>query len=159
MRKISLQMMTTLNGRLDTPFQWMGSITNDHYERIDELYARYDTILVGQTTYEEMVSYWPGVLMSGEGSEVNRRMARRMHECKKIVLSRSNQVPISAWNNVERVLTSTQEALATFLSGLKSKKGSMIHLSGGSELARSIVRLGLVDEYNLFVAPTVSHGP
>jgi dihydrofolate reductase len=159
MRKISLQMMTTLNGRLDTPFEWMGSVTNDHYEKIDELYSRYDTILVGRTTYEEMVSYWPGALTSGEGSAVNRRMAQRMHDCKKLVISRTDQHDISAWHNVEHVFAPTDEALTAFLTGLKRESGLMIHLSGGSELSRSIIRLGQVDEYNLFVAPAVSPGP
>jgi dihydrofolate reductase len=158
MRKISLQMMTTLNGRLDKPFEWIGSVTNDHYEKIDELYSRYDTILVGRTTYEEMVSYWPGALSSGEGSEVNRRMAQRMHDCKKLVISRKRGQGISDWNKAEHVLAPNEEMLRSFLAGLKRQGGSMIHLSGGSELARSVIRLGMVDEYNLFVAPAVSPG-
>jgi hypothetical protein len=57
MRKIVFQMMTTLDGRLDDPMAWVSSVGEDQYRAIDRIYARYDTVLVGRTTYEEMAAY------------------------------------------------------------------------------------------------------
>ena len=62
MRKIVFQMMTTLNGRLDDPIVWVKGVGDDQYRAIDRLYASYDTVLVGRTTYEEMAAHWPGAL-------------------------------------------------------------------------------------------------
>ncbi|WP_455854232.1 hypothetical protein [Ensifer canadensis] len=76
MRKIVLQMMTTLNGRLDDPLAWLSSVGDDQYRAIHRLYATYDTVLVGRVTYEEMASYWPGALSEDVGTETNRKMAR-----------------------------------------------------------------------------------
>ncbi|WP_457581904.1 hypothetical protein [Ensifer canadensis] len=54
-------MMTTLNGRLDDPLAWIGSVGDDQYRAIDRLYAPYDTVFVGRVTCEEMASYWPAL--------------------------------------------------------------------------------------------------
>ena len=56
MRKLVLQMMTTLNGRLDDPMAWLTGVSDEQYQAIDRLYAGYDTVLVGRTTYEEMAA-------------------------------------------------------------------------------------------------------
>ncbi len=60
MRKVVMGMMTTLNGRLDDPDVWVTGIPDDLYAELDRLYATFDTILVGHTTYDEMFEYWPG---------------------------------------------------------------------------------------------------
>lgn len=156
MRKIVFQMMTTLNGRLDDPIVWVHSVSDDQYRRIDELYATYDTVLVGRTTYEEMAAYWPGALT--EGTQINRRMAQRMNDYKKLVFSRSGREKLTAWNNVEQVIAADTEALAAYLTDLKSQPGGDIHLSGGASFAQTVIGLGLVDAFHFFVYPTVSQG-
>lgn len=45
-----------------------------------------------------------------------------------------------------------------FVNELKAQSGGDIHLAGGAALARSLVRLGLVDQYRLFVYPVTSPG-
>jgi hypothetical protein len=39
MRKIVLQMMTTLNGRLDDPAAWVHDLVDDQYREIDRIYS------------------------------------------------------------------------------------------------------------------------
>lgn len=155
-RKIVLQMMTTLDGRLDDPMAWLHGVSDDQYQEIDRLYAGYDTVVVGRTTYEEMAGYWPGAV--SEGTETNRRMANRMNTIRKLVFSRSGGAPLTPWSNVERVIAATDADLASYLAGLKVQPGGAIHLSGGASFAQSVVALGLVDEYRFFVYPTVSPG-
>lgn len=156
MRKIVFQMMTTLNGRLDDPAAWVHGVGDDQYRRIDELYATYDTVLVGRTTYEEMAAYWPGALE--EGTETNRRMARRMNDYRKLVFSRSGNEKLTAWHNVDEIVAADDEALAAYLTDLKSQPGADLHLSGGASFAQTVIGLGLVDAFHFFVYPTVSQG-
>ncbi|HEV7320866.1 MAG TPA: dihydrofolate reductase family protein [Ensifer sp.] len=158
MRNIVLQMMTTLNGRLDDPLAWMGTVVDDQYRAIDRLYADYDTVLVGRATYEEMVGYWPGALNDHENGETNRVMAGRMHDYRKIVFSRTGTQAISPWHNVERAVVPDDAALSRFLMELKAQPGGDIHLSGGASLAQTVIGLGLVDRYHFFVYPVVSPG-
>ena len=57
MRKVVMGMMTTLNGRLDDPAAWVKGVPDDLYAELDRLYGTFDTILVGRTTYDEMLEY------------------------------------------------------------------------------------------------------
>lgn len=158
MRKIVLQMMTTLNGRLDDPLAWMGTVGDEQYRAIDRLYATYDTVLVGRVTYEEMAAYWPGALSDDVGTETNRKMARRMHDYRKLVFSRSGAQALTDWHNVDQVVVANDEALANYLLRLKAQPGGDIHLSGGASLARTVVGLGLVDAFHFFVYPVTTPG-
>jgi dihydrofolate reductase len=155
-RKIVLQMMTTLDGRLDDPMAWLHGVSDDQYRDIDQIYAGFDTVLVGRTTYEEMAGYWPGAI--AEGTETNRCMAHRMNAIKKLVFSRSGAAPLTPWTNVDHIVVPADSDLAKCLAHLKARPGGGIHLSGGAGLAQSVVALGLVDEFRFFVYPTVSPG-
>ncbi|URK88324.1 dihydrofolate reductase family protein [Rhizobium sp. RCAM05350] len=158
MRKIVLQMMTTLNGRLDDPMAWLKGVGDDQYRAIDSLYGTYDTVLVGRATYEEMAAYWPGALSEHVGTETNRTMARRMRDYKKLVFSRTGTHPLTKWDNTEQVVVGSDGELAAYLVSLKAQRGGDIHLSGGASFARSVIALGLVDAFYFFVYPIVSPG-
>jgi dihydrofolate reductase len=157
-RRIVLQMMTTLDGRLDDPLAWVHDVADDQYRAIERFYATYDTVLVGRTTYEEMAAYWPGALDDEAGTETNRAMARRMRDCRKVVFSRSGDRPLTEWHNVEQLVVSGDDELARRLTALKAQPGADIHLSGGASFAQSVVALGLVDEFRFFVYPVASRG-
>lgn len=152
MRSIVLQMMTTLNGRLDDPDAWVSGIPDDLYTEIDRIHETYDTILVGQATYDEMFEYWP----QADGSETVRSMAHKMNTYKKFVFSGDKRA--LTWNNARQVLARSDDDIIRFIRDLKAQPGADIHLSGGLRLAQSFVRLGLVDEYRFFVYPVVSSG-
>lgn len=158
MRRIVLQMMTTLNGRVDDPAAWVHGVSDDQYRAINRIHDAFDTVLVGRTTYEEMAAYWPAALASGEGTEPNRRMAQRMHDYRKLVFSRSGNQALTPWNGAELVVARSDDALAAHLTELKAVAGGDIHLAGGASLAQSVTALGLVDELQLFVYPAVSPG-
>jgi dihydrofolate reductase len=158
MRKIVLQMMTTLNGRLDDPDAWVSGISDDLYAEINRVYATFDTILVGQTTYAEMLAYWPTAGTEEGASETTKSMAHKMKTAKKFVFSRGSEQKDLGWNNVELVRVPTDEDIIKFVSDLKEQPGGDIHLSGGASLAQTMIRLCLVDEYHFFVYPVVSEG-
>jgi dihydrofolate reductase len=156
MRSIVLQVMTTLNGRIDDPGPWVTSVSDDQYAEIDRLYAAYDTVLVGSTTYAEMVGYWPGAEHDPDNSDTVRSMAHRMNTYRKLVFT-SDATPLT-WHNSERVAAQSDADIVDFAQALKAQPGSDIILSGGARLAQTFVRLGLVDAYRFFVYPLVSMG-
>ena len=151
-------MMTTLNGRLDDPDAWVTGVPDDLYAELDRLYGTFDTILVGRTTYDEMLEYWPGAETAEGGSESSRSMARKMNSYKKYVFTTARETAPLEWNNAELVPAHGDEDIVAFVDELKAQPGGDIHLSGGARLARTLVRLGLVDQYHFVVHPVVSHG-
>jgi dihydrofolate reductase len=156
MRTLVMGMMTTLNGRLDDPDAWLTEIPDDLYAEIDRIYESFDTVLVGRTTALEMAEYWPGAETDEGGSAVSRSMARKMNTYRKYVFSGSSE-PLE-WSNVELVPVERDDALVAFVEQLKAQPGGDIHLAGGARLARTLIRLGVVDRYNLYVHPVVSAG-
>jgi dihydrofolate reductase len=158
MRKIVLAMMTTLNGRLDDPMAWVHGVGDDQYTAIYQVYSTFDAILVGRITYEEFAAYWPGALTDKDGTEINRGMAKRMRDCKKLVFSRSGKHELTPWQNAEKVVVSSDADLGTYLQKLKVTDGGSIHLAGGASLAQDVIGLGLVDEFYFYVYPVVSSG-
>ena len=151
-----MQMMTTLDGRLDDPGAWVPGIPADLYAEIDRVYDGFDTVLVGRTTALEMAGYWPGAETDEAESEITRSMARKMNTYKKYVFTRSDE-PLE-WSNVELAPVADDEALLAVVAELKEQPGGDIHLSGGAQLARTLIRLGVVDRCRWFVYPVVSPG-
>ena len=158
MRRIVLAMMTTLNGRLDDPFAWMNGVDDDHYRDIRDAYKRFDTILVGRLTFEEMAVYWPGAETAAGGSETNRSMARMMNSYRKFVFTTDPALKTWRWSNAVPVPACDDRAIVSFVEHLKAQPGRDIHLAGGARLAQTFVRLGLVDEFRLSTYPVVSQG-
>jgi dihydrofolate reductase len=105
-----------------------------------------------------MFEYWPGAETEADGSDINKRMARKMNAYKKYVFSGGSEKRALEWNNAEQVLVHNDEDLIHFIQNLKAQPGKDIHLSGGARLAQSMIRLELVDEYFFNVFPVVSAG-
>jgi len=157
MREIVCQMMTSLNGRVDDPGAFVTGVAGDQYEDIDAAYANFDTVIVGRTTYQEMVAYWPGVLAASAADGAHARMAQRMHDCRKVVLTRSASFRPD-WHNAEAAVVRGDADLLALAAGLKAASGRTIHLAGGAMAAQAFARLGLVDAYRLYVYPVLSPG-
>jgi len=158
MRKITLAMMTTLNCRLDDPDAWMDGLDDEQYSDILEAFERFDTVVVGRVTFEEMAAYWPGAETDRSGSATNRSMAHRMNTYRKYVLSSNRDLDTSIWTNAELVPIRGDEDVIAFARDVRARPGKNIHLAGGARLAQTFARLGLVDEYRLAVYPIVSPG-
>jgi dihydrofolate reductase len=158
MRKLVMGMMTTLNGRLDDPNAWVTGIPDDLYAELDRVYETFDTILVGHTTYEEMFEYWPGAEAAEAGSEISRSMARKMNAYKKYVFTGASEKLELEWSNAEAVSAHGDEEIVAFIEELKAQEGGDIHLSGGAQLAQTLIRLDLVDRYHFVIHPVVSAG-
>ncbi|MGW0931194.1 dihydrofolate reductase family protein [Streptomyces sp. NPDC002644] len=105
-------------------------------------YEDFDAMLLGRRTYEIFVSYWPNADPADPFTD-------RMNGMRKYVASRT--------------LTSVEWQNSTLLEGdvvdavreLKASEGGPISVVGSGDLAQTLMRHGLVDEYRLTVHPVI----
>lgn len=143
MRKVILSIFVSLDGRIENATgqqDWNIDVFDDEMERyaaeqLDEV----DTLLLGRRTYELFARDWPA-----ETGEV----ADKMNGIDKVVFSRT--LTQATWRNT-RIATD----VALEITALRSRPGKDMLIYGSAELARDLMRLGLIDEYRLWVHPVV----
>jgi dihydrofolate reductase len=103
-----------------------------------------DSVLLGRRTYDEWSQYWP--------ASDTQPFADFINHVPKYVLTSS--VPTTSWT----ATTVVTDPVADLVADLKVKPGGDIGVHGSIDLARSMVRAGLIDELRLVVAPALA-GP
>jgi dihydrofolate reductase len=99
------------------------------------------THIMGRVTYLGMAEYWPS------STHVN---AAPMNDIPKVVFSRTlREAP---WPETTIAAGDTAAEIAR----LKAEPGGVILAHGGTSFARSLIQLGLVDEYRFWVLPAVA---
>lgn len=156
MRKVVVQEFVTLdgfasgpNGELDfiseageTADPTSGPFVEDQLTFIGSV----DTILLGAETYRMFAAYWP------EQTVETQRIADALNGTPKVVFSRTlDSAPWGDWPEARLVAGSAEDEIRR----LKAESGKDMVLWGGLTLAQSLMRAGLVDEYSLFVCPSV----
>jgi dihydrofolate reductase len=121
--------------RADESVDWL-HWSDDVAAITNEMWSRFDTILMGRKTYEAAVaaglSSYPGV--------------------KNYVFSRT--LPRDSNTDVEVVAEDVRE----FVGRLKREPGKGICVMGGGELANALFRAGLIDEVGLNIQPIILGG-
>ena len=154
MRRITVFESVTLDGVMQAPgrpdedtrggFQhggWATPYADDVIVGLaSEGQPRTGGILLGRRTYESFFGFWP--------HQRDNPFTRALDETQKYVVSTTLQTPLE-WKN--STLLPGVDAVAR----LKEGAGGDILLLGSGELARSLARRGLVDEYILLVHPLV----
>lgn len=97
--------------------------------------------LVGAATYAEWADYWPGA--SGP-------FAKAMNEIPKVVFSSS--LTSAEWGETEIAAGDLAEAITRLK---RERPDGYLLAQGGARFARSLVQIGLIDEYRLVVHPVV----
>ena len=147
MRKVFLFMMVTLDGFFEGPdheIDWHNVDEEFNDFAIDQL-NEVDALLFGRVTYEGMASYWPTQL----AIEDDPIIAGKMNAVPKIVFSRT--LDKAEWNNSRLV----KEHIAEEVSKLKQQQGRDLAIFGSSDLAVSLLQMGLIDELRIMVNPVV----
>jgi dihydrofolate reductase len=108
----------------------------------EELRATADALLIGRQTFEEFRGYWP--LQTDDTG-----VAGYINAVQKYVVSATFEDP--GWEPT----TILRGDLAEEVSALKAADGGDIVVTGSVSLVHSLNRTDLVDEYRLFVYPTV----
>jgi dihydrofolate reductase len=128
MRRLIASVQVTLDGVMGAPEEWALPFVDEESERRGVAdLAAADALLLGRVTYEGFLGYWP----SATDPE-----AERMNAMPKYVVSRSLRKV--EWN-------------ATLIAG-----GDILLLAS-ADLANSLRAENLIDEYRIWVVPTV-HG-
>lgn len=98
------------------------------------------THIMGRVTYLGMKDFWPS------STHVN---AAPMNDIPKVVFSRTLTKAEATWPETRIAAGDT----AAEIAGLKAEPGGAILAHGGTSFARSLIQLGLVDEYRFMVVP------
>ena len=103
--------------------------------------ASFDALLLGRKTYEIFASYWPN-------APADDPMAERLNKVPKYVASRT--LDNVTWEN-STLLTGDVDYEVPRLKEAYNE----IHTSGSGNLVQSLMKSGLVDQYNLWVYPVL----
>jgi len=145
MRKLSLQQFAvSVDGYIleeGTEFyRWWEAQPND--DELEEYFVaalrRAGTHIMGRVTYQNMAAHWP---TSAEP------VAPVMNDVPKVVFSRT--LKSADWPQSRIASGDTAEEIAQ----LKAEPGGEIVAHGGVRFVQALARLGVVDEYRLYVYP------
>jgi dihydrofolate reductase len=149
MGNVTLWMQISLDGRTHGPhgeLDWPIVEPELHQYFNDELRTA-STFLYGRKVYEGMAAFWPTADQDPVGSPRLAEYAQIWKPMPKLVFSRTLEQ--ANWN--ARVVS---ENIADEVAQLKRSHGNHL-LFGGADIASTFIRLGLVDDYRLFVHPVV----
>ena len=135
----------TLDGFCDHTSMIADDEIHQHY---NDLLSEADTLIYGRTTYQLMESYWPAVVREPTGNKPTDDFAVLIDGISKIVYSRT--LKNVDWNNTEL----KNELVKEEILELKQKIGKNI-LAGSPSMIVAFSQLGLVDEYQLGLHPSV----
>jgi dihydrofolate reductase len=113
-----------------------------------EQIATAGTFLYGRVVWEVMAGYWPTADKQPSSTDYDIAYAEIWRNTPKVVFSRS--LDSAEWNT--RVIS---DNLREEVMKLKEDSDKDLVLFGGADIASTLTRLGLIDEYRLFVHPVV----
>jgi dihydrofolate reductase len=149
MRPVRYSINVTLDGCCDHR-----AITPDEdlHRHAAENLAQADALLFGRVTYEMMEAAWRPAAAAGTRPEWMEPFARTIGAAKKYVVS-------STLDGVDWNAELVRGDLETAVQQLKQEPGKGL-FTGGVKLPLALAELGLIDEYEFVVHPTLAgHGP
>lgn len=152
MTKVVYWMTASLDGFVETrdgKIDW--SAPDEELFRFhNEDARRVGAFLHGRRTYEGMASVWPTAEQNPSFSEDHRQFGRIWMRTPKVVFSKTLR-------HVEHNSRLAGDDIGAEVAKLKEVVEGDLAL-GGATLAATFMKLGLIDEYRLFVRPVVLGG-
>ena len=124
---------------------WSGPFLADHGCYMREALNTMGALLLGRRTYDIWAPYWPTV------TDTDDDIARMLNAVPKYVASRT--LTSASW-----APTTVITDVAGQVSELKTLTGKDIVVMGSAELAQTLIRHDLIDEYRLMIHPVVLGG-
>jgi dihydrofolate reductase len=153
MRKIIVSVNVTLDGYMAGPnceLDWhFNSWNHEMAQSITEQLSKADTILLGRVTYRGMAQHFSSVPVSLLTPREDLDFADMLNHYPKIVFSKT--LTDVTWNN-SRLLSGN---VAKEVIKLKQQPGKDMIIYGSGQLVASLTKLGLIDEYRIWVHPIV----
>jgi len=149
LRKLKLQVQMSIDGCIAGPngeMDWMVGLQDDKLNKyVNELTESFDTILLGRKMTDVFISYWSDVI--NKPDEPWYALAKKMIEIPKVVFTKT--LNKSKWINTD-IATGD---LTDEIMKLKSRDGKDMVVYGGALFDSSLIKLGLIDEFLLFINP------
>ena len=152
MRTLAITENITVDGSIEMLEDWFDPKREGDTDKSDLLEEEQrqgreaDALLVGRRTFEAFREYWP------KQTDDRTGITEYLNRVQKYVVSSTLNDP--QWEN-STVLSGD---LVEKVTALKQEDGREIVLTGSIRLAHTMIEAGLVDEYRLFVYPTVQGG-
>ncbi|MBS1683812.1 MAG: dihydrofolate reductase family protein [Bacteroidetes bacterium] len=150
MAKLISSLLLTLDGYAAGPNGELNifPVDKEFFDYSHKFTDRAGTALYGRRTFEIMNSYWPTAADAPDASDHDLRHAKWYNAVEKIVVSHS----VADAGPGTRIIGAD---LTAQVHQLKQEKDKDIVMFGSPSTVRSLMALGLIDEYWLFVAPVV----
>jgi len=160
MRRIVVSEFLTLDGVMQAPGDpnedrsggfdhggWQLDYFDDAFgDFVMKGFANAGAFLLGRLTYDNFAAFWPN-------QPADDPVAGPMNATPKYVVSTTLSEPLP-WQNS----TLIRDDVAGAIRRLKADDGKDIQVIGSGELVQTLIREGLVDEYQLMVHPIVLGG-
>jgi dihydrofolate reductase len=141
-RKVVSYLMTSIDGVVEEPGDWVFDVDEAIFANLERVISRQETVLLGHRTWDYWVDYWPTADMQPFADFINGTD-------KHVFAS----TPVRGEWSASTVVTGPAEA---HVAALREGDGGDIGIHGSIALTRSLLRAGLVDKLRLVVAPTVA---
>ena len=102
-------------------------------------------LMFGRVTYDMMASFWPTPAAMQSLPDV----ATSMNKAEKVVFSRT--MDKAGWNNT----TVIKGDIADRVRKMKNEPGAGMVIMGSGQIVAQLAQAGLIDEYQIAVAPVV----
>jgi dihydrofolate reductase len=147
-RNLVVTQNITLDGSIEMLTDWFdaqGSFDDmaDVREEMHRQDADSDGLVLGRRTFEDFRGYWPHVVDDTTG------ISESLNRTRKYVVSSTLTDP--EWQN-STILAGDPVAS---VGALKRQQGNDLVVTGSIRLTHALVAAGLVEEFRLFVYPTV----
>jgi len=153
MRKVIVSMNVTLDGfmaGIDCGLDWHFKTWNEEMARATaEQLSKADTILLGGITYRGMAQYWNSDPVNMIRPREDLDFASMLNSYPKVVFSKS--MTSVTWHNARLA----KRGIGEEVQELKHRKGKDMIVYGSGKIVTALTKLGLVDEFRMWVHPVV----
>ena len=109
-----------------------------------KMFTSFDTIVLGQVTYEMFAAYWP---KPNPADPNPKELIDFMNYSRKVVFSKS--LKKAEWNNSVLMKNIVPEEI----NKLKQESGKNIVIFGSGSIVSQLTKLRLIDEYQFLINP------
>ena len=151
MARLIVSMNLSLDGYIEGPGREDGSwvrIDEEVHAHVNRLADGADALLYGRKVYEVMIPYWPDAAEDASKPAYEMEFGRIWTSKPKVVFSTTMKE--ARWNT--RVVS---HGVVEEVERLKREAPNYLLSFGGADVASTLQQHGLIDEYQMFVNPSV----
>lgn len=152
-RKVVLLMGMSVDGfgagGWTPPVTWGKDIEDVHAEVRQQL-SSIDTFLFGRVCFQLWEEFWPSMARDPASSAFEKEFSRLTDQMDKVVYSKT--LKSATWEHSRLV----RGSIADDVAQMKRSAGRDMAIVGGPRIAHALGELGLIDEYRVWIHPTIA---